>query len=185
MFARSPKRQLAGNVRVEKRAFPASCAEIRKSLFKAARHKTEAGFMQQQTIVQCRRPSNAGEELVARLPGMQIQPYNNKTDFLWKNLRFEVKYRSRPNQIRGSSLQFQWPDIDKREFDWLILIGIHEGQPHIWLLPAKTAREQFMTPTNGGQIACTVNGIRLPRQKAKEFALHHVKSYEWLKEVLQ
>lgn len=131
-----------------------------------------------------RKPSNPGEELIATLPNMQIQLDTHVFDFLWKGRqRFEVEYRSKPHPVGRSTLQFQWPDVDKGQYDWLILTGMYLDQWRLWILPAAEARERFMTPTNGGQITYVVNGIRPSRQKAKEFALHEM-TYECLKEAL-
>jgi hypothetical protein len=140
---------------------------------------------QEQIIAQCREPSNDGERLIATLPGMQITRHRHKFDFWFGTLRFEVKYAGRPNVIPygcwgAFSLQFHWNQIDKCEFDWLLLTGRHESRWHLWLLPALEARQRFMTKSMGGQIAYTLNSFR-QREKAREFDLHRT-SYKKLHE---
>jgi len=121
----------------------------------------------------CRQPLNPGEELCAGLPGMRISLGTLPWDFRYlpENLYIEVKYRSHPNEVPsagGATHQFIWGDIGSRHFNWLLLMDEYKYLPYFFLLKDWEARH-FMTPTRGGQITWTVDGVRKSRAKSLEF----------------
>ena len=67
----------------------------------------------------------------------------------------------RNNGVFGGSItiQFQWPNIAKREFDWLILTGLHIDEWYIFCVPEIVAKSQLMTKSTGGTINYNVTAV--------------------------
>jgi hypothetical protein len=122
----------------------------------------------------CRQPLNRGEELVASLSGMVIQPGRYPFDFGFKHsVRVESKHAEGPRVVPyascdGVTLQFLWSGIKPAEFDWLLLSAIHDKKWWLWFLYPSDAREFMTGGRDRGQITYTIPFAK-QRQKARNF----------------